>query len=98
MSNVYSVYDSCSGIFGDPFIAPNDAYAQRVFNYSLSDPDLPKYIREDAVLYALGYFDSKTGYFTSDVPPYVVCRASSVVLPDVSRNTSASPEVDQIEE
>lgn len=98
MNNIYAVYDSCAGIFGDPFIAPNDAYAQRVFNYSISNPDLPKYIHDDAVLYALGYYDCETGCFTSDVPPYVVCRGSAVKVRDVSCDTSADLEVIHNEE
>ncbi len=98
MANVYSVYDSCSGIFGDPMIAVNDAVAKRFFENALSDPNLPKFIREDSVLYCLGSFDNKTGYFTSDVPPYVVCRGSSVVVPDTSSELSVNSEVIHNEE
>lgn len=79
-NNVYAVFDSCSGVFGDPFIAFNDNVAKRVFEHSLSHPSVPKYIRDDSVLYGLGFFDNKTGYFTADVPPYVVSRGSSVVV------------------
>lgn len=84
MNNLYSVYDSCSGIFGDPFIAVNDAVAKRMFDNTLAQPSVPQYIRDDSVLYGIGFFDSKTGCFTADVPPYVVSRGS-VVVPDVSR-------------
>ena len=98
MNNVFAVYDSCSGIFGDPFIVPNDASAKRIFENTIANPSIPKYIRDDSVLYGLGYFDSHTGYFTFDVPPYVVSRGSSVVVPDVSCETSANPEVIHNEE
>lgn len=97
MSNVYAVYDSCAGIFGDPFIAVNDAVAKKLFEYSVANASIPQFIRDDAVLYALGFFDSKTGYFTSDVPPYVVSRGSSVVIPDVSRETITEKEDDSVE-
>lgn len=79
MDYVYSVYDSCSALFGDPFIATNDAVAKRLFEHSVSNPSLPKYIREDSVLYCLGAFDRKAGSFTA-VTPYVVSRGSSVLL------------------
>lgn len=83
MNNVYAVYDSCSGNFGDPFIVANDACAKRLFDNTLAQSSVPKYIRDDSVLYGLGFFDPKTGYFSSDVPPYVVSRGSSVVVSDV---------------
>lgn len=93
MNNVYAVYDTCSGIFGDPFIAVNDATAKRMFEYSLMNVSIPKYIRDDSVLYALGSFDNASGCFTSDVPPYVVSRGSTVMVPDVPCETSPDSEV-----
>lgn len=96
MFNIYAVYDSCAGIFGDPLIAPSDAVAKRLFEYALSDSQIPKYVRDDSVLYGLGSFDRKTGAFTADVPPYVVSRGSTVV-PFVSEGYS-NKEDDSIEE
>ena len=78
MNNIYSVYDSCSGIFGDPFIAYNDADATRVFMFSLANPSVPQYIRDDSVLYGLGSFDPHSGTFACDLP-HVVARGSTVV-------------------
>lgn len=95
MNNVFAVFDSCSGIFGDPFIAVNDAVAKRMFEYSLVNPSIPKYIRDDSVLYCIGCYDNKTGYVSYDSPPYVICRGSTVV-PDVSRETSSDKEVNNI--
>lgn len=82
MNNIYAVFDSCSGIFGDPLIAVNDATAKRIFEFTITQSDIPSYVRDDAVLYGIGYYDNKTGCFTSDRPPYVVCRGSSVIVPD----------------
>ncbi len=93
MNNLFAVYDSCSGVFGDPFVAVNDAAAKRIFELVLSNPDIPKFVLDDAVLYCIGCYDNKTGYVSYDSAPYVVFRGSSVVLPDVSRETSANPEV-----
>ena len=91
MNNLYSVFDSCSGNFGNPFVAANDACAKRLFDNSLAQPSVPKYIRDDSVLYGIGYFDSKSGYFSSDVPPYVVSRGCTIV-------PSVEMEVSHIEE
>lgn len=93
-NNVYAVFDSCSSLFGDPFIATNDAVAKRLFVNTLSQPSVPKYIRDDAVLYGVGFFDNQTGYFTTDDFPYVVARGSSVIVP---RETSVT-EVSELEE
>ncbi len=98
MNNLFAVYDSCSGIFGDPFVAVNDAAARRIFEIAVSNADIPKFVRDDAVLYCIGRYDNKTGYVSYDSAPYVVSRASSVVIPDVSRETSADLEVTHNEE
>lgn len=82
MNNLYAVFDSCSGLFGDPIIAFSDANAKRIFDFTVSQPGIPKYVRDDAVLYGIGYYDNKTGSITSDVPPYVVARGSAVIVPD----------------
>ena len=82
MNNIYAVLDSCSGIFGDPICAPNDAAAKRMFEFSVVQPSIPKFVRDDAVLYGIGYFDNQAGTFTADVPPYVVARGCSVIIPD----------------
>lgn len=78
MNNIYAVFDSCSGLFGDPLIASNDATAKRIFEFTLSQPDLPKFVRDDSVLYGIGYFDKNTGTFAPDCHPYIVCRGSSL--------------------
>lgn len=91
MNNLYAVFDSCSGIFGDPIVAANDADAKRLFIFSVSQPHIPQYVRDDSVLYGIGYYDHQTGFFTRDVPPYVVARGSSVIVSDDSQevNTDA---------
>ena len=81
-NNVFAVYDSCSGLFGDPLIAANDAAAKRIFEYSVASKSVPKFVRDDAVLYCLGYYDNQTGGFVADVPPYVVARGAAVIVPD----------------
>lgn len=91
MNNLFAVYDTCAGIFGDPFVAINDVVAKRTFEFSISNPSIPKYVRDDAVLYSIGHYDAESGYVTNDVPPYIVCRGSTVVVPGVSPEPSATP-------
>lgn len=98
MNNLFAVYDSCSGIFGEPFVAVNEASAIRMFEFALANADLPKFIRDDTVLYCIGCYDNKTGYVSYDSAPYVVIRGSSVVLPDVSLQTPSDSEVIHNEE
>lgn len=83
MNNLYAVFDSCSCVFGDPIISDNDSSAKRFFRYSLSDKNLPDFIRKDSVLYGVGYFDRETGLITSDGLPYIVDRGCNVVVADV---------------
>lgn len=97
MNNLFSVYDSCSGIFGDPFVAVNENVAKRAFVNSLSHPSVPKYIRDDSVLYCIGCYDNQTGYVSYDSAPYVVCRGSTVV-PDVPCDVSVDKEVVPLED
>lgn len=70
---VFAIFDSTSAVFGDPIISENDNAAKRVFSWSISEPQLPDYVRTDSVLYCLGTFDRTTGLFTQDVPPLLLC-------------------------
>lgn len=77
MTNFYCVLDTCSGVFGDPITADNDAVAKRFFEYAVSDPSIPDYIRKDSVLYRIATFDRASGE-VCPVVPYVVLRGCSV--------------------
>lgn len=77
-NNLYSFFDSCSGIFADPLVADNDATAKRLFEFSLANPNVPNYVRKDAVLYGIGHFDNTTGTIVQDSMPYVVARGCYV--------------------
>lgn len=95
MNNLFAVYDSCSATFADPFVAANEAVAKRLFDNTIGQPSVPKYIRDDSVLYCIGRYDNKTGYVSYDSAPYVVSRGSSIVLP---HDTLSEAEVTKIEE
>lgn len=82
MNNVFAVFDTCSGVFGDPVVVENEASARRIFRYSLSGKGVPDYVRRDSVLYSLGYFDHHTGSFSFEDVPYIIDRGCNVVVPD----------------
>lgn len=77
MTNLYCILDTCSGVFGDPVVADNDAVAKRVFEYAVSDPSIPDYIRQDSVLYRIATFDRASGE-VCPVVPCVVLRGCNV--------------------
>lgn len=54
---IYAIKDELAGIFGAPFLAPNDAVAQRQFQEQYKE----SYMKADLQLYALGEYDSDTG-------------------------------------
>lgn len=79
MSNFYCVLDTCAGVFGDPLACDSDAVAKRLFEFGLSDPSLPDYIRTDSVLYRVAEFNRETGEIKPCVP-LVVARGCNVVV------------------
>jgi len=59
---IYSVYDTKSNVYAQPFYAPNRAVALRHFNGAKEDEQsiISKY-PGDFVLYELGVFDDNAG-------------------------------------
>ena len=78
LTKLYAVFDSCAGIFGDIICADSDAIAKRFFEYALSDPTVPDYVRKDSVLYTLGDFNRDTGK-TNSIVPVVIARGCNVI-------------------
>lgn len=83
---IYAIFDVVAGIFGDPIICESDAVAIRSFTWSLGDPRIPDYVRNDSVLYHIGHFNRETGEVTQDVPAYAVARGTSVQVRDNDLN------------
>lgn len=57
---MYTIRDRKSGIYGTPFVAPNDACAEREFKAFCNLPN-NIYIAEDCELYKVGTVDNETG-------------------------------------
>ncbi|WNK12880.1 MAG: nonstructural protein [Microvirus sp.] len=71
--NLYSIYDSVTGKFNQPFTAINDNSAKRSFERLAGDASSDIHFRPvDYTLYALGEMDEQTGVLTAaqaDITP-----------------------------
>lgn len=71
--NLYSIYDSVTGKFGQPWTAENDNTAKRAFERLATDDKADLHFRpKDYTLYAVGIMDDQTGSITShqaDITP-----------------------------
>lgn len=54
---IYSVFDSVSGLYGNPFIAVNECVAIRSYMEFVNN----SYSGKDCALYKLGEFDNSVG-------------------------------------
>ncbi|AXL15210.1 nonstructural protein [Microviridae sp.] len=59
--NLYSIYDQKTRVFDQPFLAENDATAQRMFERIQQSVPLMKEHPSDFDLYYVGQFDSEDG-------------------------------------
>jgi len=66
--NVYSIFDTASGLYSRPFFTISDGEAIRSFTDIACDSDHPigKH-PEDYTLFRLGIFDDRDGKFTDEV-------------------------------
>ncbi len=66
--NIYSIYDTATGLYSRPFFTQSDGEAIRSFSDISSDADHPigKH-PEDYTLFRLGIFDDTSGTMTDEV-------------------------------
>lgn len=78
--NLYSVFDSKSRIFCNPFVSHNDQTALRDFARAAIDPSLEigKY-PSDFSLHLIGSFDRQTGFLTPESTPINLGLAASLI-------------------
>jgi len=70
---IYTIRDQVAGFFISPFMAENDAHAQRMFIVSLGDSFQH---RADFSLHFVGSFDTETGEITPSDPMMVMAGLS----------------------
>lgn len=68
---MYSIYDKVTGNYSEPFLAVNNATAERRFNYTMEHS---KMISADCQLYMLGEFDSSIGVINAVDKPIFICN------------------------
>lgn len=78
MKDIFSVHDSCSTVWNDPFTAINRATAIRSFTDAVNgqDSDLKRH-PEHFSLWVIGTFDPSTGYLNL-IEPECILRAIDV--------------------
>lgn len=86
IKNVYSVFDSVSGSFGDPFCAISDAVAQRIIKNSMlgSSGEFFRVNSGDFSLSYIGSFNDSDGSFEPCFPVRCVCQLSILAQESVS--------------
>lgn len=80
IENLYSVFDSKTGVFCRPFIHQNDASALRDFAHAARDPDvnIGKY-PEDFSLFRVASFSFRTGEVVAEPTPVSLGVAISLI-------------------
>lgn len=68
---VYSIFDKVTCNYSEPFLAVNNATAERRFTYTMQHS---KMISADCQLYMLGEFDSNTGAMQIADKPIFMCN------------------------
>lgn len=59
---MFTVFDSAAGLFLEPFFAPTEAFAVRLFGYLVNKPGHQFAAHaEDFTLYVVGEFDQASG-------------------------------------
>ena len=88
---IYSIYDSCTGVYCTPFVMENDNAALRCFSDYCIYPDtsLSKH-PEDYSLYCLGDYNKKTGLLVSLNNPRLLAKASTFVYQAKLKSNKAS--------
>lgn len=72
MKQIYSVFDTVTGVYNDPVVAVNDGDAVRGFVFSCANPQIPESYLGDIALHHIGDFDELMGRVNSFNPRIVM--------------------------
>lgn len=73
---VFAFYDRVSNTYGEPFLAPSEAVAQRRFQYVMKNAPM---VAEDSQLFVLGEYSVETGCIFGLEKPAFVCNYSAEI-------------------
>lgn len=77
--NVYSVKDTKTAIYNQPFFGHNDEVAKRIFGININDTNsLISTYPEEYALYKVGEYDDTTGRFKQETEHMLVSEAYSL--------------------
>lgn len=82
---VFSVYDTASAAYLQPFFTPTTGLAVRSFSDAVNDTNhqFSKHVA-DYSLYLLGEFDDNNGTFTAQPEPVRIATARETLLKDIT--------------
>ncbi len=93
--NIYSIYDTASGLYSRPFFCQSDGEAQRSFQDLATDAEHPVGKHpEDYSLFRLGIFSDLTGDFT-DEKNECLCTGLETVAQSRTVNKAGIQELNQ---
>lgn len=72
MKQIYSVFDSVTGVYNDPVVAVNDGDAVRGFVFSCANPHIPESYLADIALFHIGDYDELDGRVNSFKPRIII--------------------------
>ena len=89
---VFTIYDSCSGVYDRPFVARSEGEAKRSFSDVACDADHPigKH-PEHFALYRLGTYDDNTGKIDGEAPIHVANAHELIAAARVIKPGSLKP-------
>ena len=91
MNILCSIYDRAASAFSDPFVAPTENAARRMFAGTVLNPETRIHQSpSDFALYLVGQWDNQTGEFTASVDGHKLMEALEAF--------SLLPAIDQIRE
>lgn len=77
---IYSIFDSKAEAYSQPFFAPNDAVARRIFENSVNKDETVQLFHhpEDFTLFRIGDWDAVAGSISGFDAPRAVARGVDV--------------------
>lgn len=91
--NVYVLFDTVSGNFGELFTLANDAEMRREFEQLVRNPSIPDYAIRDCCVIRLGSFvsDANNPCLVPEAVPPVILRGGNFNVSEIRGQVSSVP-------
>lgn len=89
--NIYVLFDSVSGNFGELFTLANDAEMRREFEQLVRNPAIPEYAITDCCVLRLGSFisDTENPHLVPESVPVVILRGGNYNVSEIRGQVSS---------